>query len=750
MFLTEHLRRFASGVLIAGVAAAATTGSAEFNPVMQEPHVAESLGTADVIFKLKANGDGAAIAKLATGSDRVAAIAKRSRLGMSLRREISTSLLAGTVTLTDESPDQVLERLRADPAVQYAVPDHRRFAQAVPNDPLFNGQWYLQSTEVSAVNAVGAWDLEQGRPGVVVAVLDTGVLYDHPDLGRGDAGGKLLPGRDFVTLVAQANDGDGRDADPSDPGDWVNDADKAANVALANCDVTGSSWHGTRVSGMIGALSNNGAGITGLSWNSFLLPVRVLGKCGGKDSDILAGMRWAAGLTTPGVPNNPTPARILNMSLGSTGACESSYRTVIDELTALKVLVVVSAGNEGTMVSSPADCPGVAGVAALRHAGSKVGFSNLGPEVTVGAPGGNCVNISGGPCLFSLDTTSNTGTQAPGTDTYTNQQSSNLGTSFSAPIVSGIAALMLSRNNNLSTTQLLARLREGAVPFPTSVAGNPALTACHVPVNTDDVQQAECLCTVNTCGAGMANAANSVVAADRPIAAVAVPALVSAGQNVVLNAGGSAAACNRTVASYSWTVVQPTTNPPVLVGANTSTVTVIAPSSGGYLLRVTVTDDQGHADSANVTVESNSATTPAPASAGTTACAANITSGATPRASTPTTPTTPTTPSTPSTPATKSGGGGSLEWLTLGLLGLLVLLPVAFDMSRAIFAPYAIDGSGSPLQQQLKALRQECSAGSRDAGIVPRDNELTTCRASTTGSNPPRCCSPAAAASRNV
>ena len=292
------------------------------------------------------------------------------------------------------------------------MPDHRRYPHATPNDTLFDGQWYLRTAEVSSVNAVGAWDRELGSTGVVIAVLDTGVLYDHPDLGRADRGGKLLPGFDFVTGTAQANDGDGRDADPSDPGDWVNSSDRS-NSAFTNCELTGSSWHGTRVAGMIGALTNNAAGVAGLDWNSFILPVRVLGKCGGIDSDILAGMRWAAGLHVNGVADNPTPARVLNMSLGSDGACEPSYRDVIEELTARKVLVVISAGNEGTVVSSPANCPGVAAIAAIRHAGSKVGFSSLGPEVTIAAPGGNCVNINGGPCLFSLDTTSNTGSTVP-------------------------------------------------------------------------------------------------------------------------------------------------------------------------------------------------------------------------------------------------------------------------------------------------------------------------------------------------
>ena len=655
-----HLGRF----VLAALAAFTTIATAgEYNPVSHEPRAAASTARFGVIVKLRKDGAGAAIAKLATAADRTTALAKRTGLEMGLKREISDSMLANTVDLKDANAAQVLERLRADPAVEFAVPDRQRFAHATSNDPLFANQWYLQNTEVSAVNATGAWDRELGVSGVVIAVLDTGVLYDHPDLGRGDAGGKLLPGFDFVTGTAQGNDGDGRDADPSDPGDWVNDADKVS-PAFINCDVTGSSWHGTRVAGMIGALSNNSAGITGLDWNSFILPVRVLGKCGGNDSDILAGMRWAAGLTTPGTPTNSTPARILNMSLGATSPCDASYRSVIDELTARKVLVVISAGNEGTVVSSPANCPGVAAVAAIRHAGSKVGFSNLGPEVTLGAPGGNCVNINGGPCLFSLDTTSNSGTTVPGAFTFTDQQNFNLGTSFSAPIVSGIAGLMLSRNGNLSTSQLLARLREGASPFPTTVADAPAIQTCHVPISEQDFQLEQCLCTAATCGAGMANAANSVEAADRPIAAAALPASVSPGQNVTLNAAGSAAACGRTVAGYAWSVVAPVVNPPPVVGANTATATVIAPTSGSITLRVTVTDDQNRIDSAEVLIEPTRATSTAPAAAGSQPCTAPVVSGPTPQPAAPA----PTPSPAPSSPRKGGGGGGSLELSTLILL----------------------------------------------------------------------------------
>jgi serine protease len=664
--------RLAALLIVAVWIAASVSPAAEFNPVPRSPASADD-AELGLIVKLRADVAGAASQKISSGADRGAALAKRTGLGLEFRREISTRMMSMNLAPSGQSTAQALERLRADPEVEYAVPDHRRFPHdTTPNDPLFSGQWYLKSTETSAVNAIAAWDEEKGSNGVVVAVLDTGVLYDHPDLGRGDKSGKLLPGYDFVSSTLQANDGDGRDADPSDPGDWINDSDKA-NAAFASCEVNGSSWHGTRVSGMIGALTNNTAGVSGLSWNSFLLPVRVLGKCGGIDSDILAGMRWAAGLHVAGVPDNPTPARILNMSLGSKGACEPTYRDVIQELTALKVLVVISAGNDGTVVASPGNCPGVAAIAAIRHAGSKVGFSNLGPEVTIAAPGGNCVNVSGGPCLFSLDTTTNGGTTSPGTNTFTDQINSNLGTSFSAPIVSGVAALMLSRNNNLSTTQMLARLREGARVFPTSIADAPAILTCHVPANNQDFQLEQCLCTTDTCGAGMVNAANSVAAADRPIAAMVLPLNVSAGQNVTLNAAGSAAGCGRSVASYAWTVTSPASNPPAVAGAATATASVVAPSTASITLRLTVTDDQGLSDTADVLIGPNSISSEAPASAGSTPCATAITSGVTPvpgQASTPTPAPSP-APAPTTSPSSHHGGGGSLELLDLTLLGAL-------------------------------------------------------------------------------
>ena len=281
---------------------------------------------------------------------------------------------------------------------------------------------------------------------------------------------------------------------------------------------------------------------------------------------------------------------------------------MISQLAARGVLVVASVGNEGSVVESPANCPGVVGVAGIRHVGTKVGFSNLGPGVALSAPGGNCVNVGQGePCLYSIDTTTNLGTQSPTANSYTDQFRFNVGTSFSAPIVSGIAGLMASVNGRLSPEQILARLQEGATrPFPVST--DPTVPMCHVPASSSDIQASECVCTTQTCGAGMANALGSMRAALRPVAAIAVPASVSPGQNVVLRGSGSGAACDSSVVRYSWTIVGGGATPPGIVGADTDTATVVAPAAGSFTVRLTVTDDAGREDAADVVVSATAAT----------------------------------------------------------------------------------------------------------------------------------------------
>jgi serine protease len=347
-----------------------------------------------------------------------------------------------------------------------------------------------------------------------------------------------------------------------------------------------------------------------MTWNPYILPVRALGKCGGYDSDIVAGMQWAAGLSVTGVPDNPYPADIVNLSLGSPGSCPSIYQNAIGTLNAMGVLVVASAGNESGPVDAPGNCSGVLAVAGLRNVGTKVGYSSLGPEVGISAPAGNCVTSSAPPCLRSIDTTTNLGLTTPGTNSYTDQANPNLGTSFSAPIVSGIAALMRAVNANLTPAQLIARIKSSSTAFP-----QPAGVAqCGSPGSDPTV---ECACVSGQCGAGMINALGAVNAALNPIAVIAATG------SAAFDASGSAAACNLTVASFLWTA-----SGGVSIGTGANSPQVAVTVTGAGTLMLTVTDSAGHVDQGTVTFNAQGAATiNAPSSAGTavTACPTPLT-----------------------------------------------------------------------------------------------------------------------------
>ncbi len=569
---------------------------------------------ARVIVKYKALGrlmrDGGAAATTAAGPRLAAAMAQRHGLSLADGRGIDrrTQVLLGG---RDLSSAQLAARLAADEDVEYAVPDERRHALALPADPLFAasnsisptaGQWYLRApdaTIVSAINAVGAWDISTGSSQLVVADLDTGVRFDHPDLAA-----KLLPGYDFINDTDTANDGNGRDADASDPGDWT-----TANECDAGDAASGSSWHGTQTAGLIGAQTNNGIGMASVGYNVMLLPVRVLGRCGGYDSDILAGMRWAAGLSSNPTAN-PNPARVINLSLGSAGTCTAAYADVIGQLTAAGVVVVSSAGNEeGLAVATPANCSGVIAVAGLRHAGTKVGFSSIGPQVAISAPAGNCVNTSGA-CLYPILTTTNSGSTVPAVNTYSNGGNYSVGTSFSSPLVAGTAALMLSVNPSLTPAQVKALIQSSARAFPTT-SSDPTVVQCKPP---SSVVQDECLCTTSTCGAGMLDAGAAVAAAAagaQPSVSIAGgTAAVLAGSTVAFDGSGSKAAAGRSISGYQWAITAGSGIAAISGGSSGATASVATSGSGSFTIRLTVTDSAGLQASASRTVNVNAPAAP--------------------------------------------------------------------------------------------------------------------------------------------
>jgi serine protease len=276
-----------------------------------------------VIVKLRGTASAAATSSgqvhVLSAHERLSAVAIRVGLTMDETRPITDKMHIVRVrpAVAGETIAATVARLQADSEVEYAEPDQRRYAHAVPNDPLYpaglnpnnTGQWYLQANTAAvpaAVNFAAAWDTTTGDPNLVIADIDTGVRYDHPDLLALAANGRLLPGYDFITDINVANDGNGRDSDASDPGDWVTSSD-AATSQFKSCKVENSSWHGTRTAGVLGALTNNATGVAGTTWLGKILPVRALGKCGGQDSDIVAAMLWAAGIHVTNVPDNPIP-----------------------------------------------------------------------------------------------------------------------------------------------------------------------------------------------------------------------------------------------------------------------------------------------------------------------------------------------------------------------------------------------------------------------------------------------------------
>ncbi len=431
-------RRLATCLLLLG----ATIGRPPVAAVAVAP---EPKTPAQFIVRVRPTLDGATAA---------AAAGRATATELSFVRRMGTGadVWRTTQPLTTADADRVLARLRALPDVVSVVPDVRRQVLRTPDDPFYaTRQWNLFDP-VGGIDAPAAWDVTTGDPGLIVAVIDTGVLADHPDLPVA----RILPGYDFITDPFVANDGDGRDANAADPGDWVTAAEAAPGAPCDGSPTMSSSWHGTSVAGLVAAEGDNGLFIAGVAWGVRILPVRVMGKCGGFDSDIIDGMLWAAGLPVAGAPANPNPARVLNLSLGGGGSpCSATaYPDAIAQILAAGVVIVAAAGNDGGPVNTPANCAGVIAVGASTRPGDLASFSSLGGEMTFSAPGGEL----GGDPILAL---SNTGTTTPLSPTWR----LTVGTSDAAPQVSGAAALILSVNPTLPPDQVADRLTGTTRPY---------------------------------------------------------------------------------------------------------------------------------------------------------------------------------------------------------------------------------------------------------------------------------------------
>lgn len=381
-----------------------------------------------------------------------------------------------------EKAATLISKLTQNPAVASVQVDKRLYPAFVPNDTQYASQWHL-SEDTAGMRMPTAWDLSTGSSNVVIAVVDTGIL-PHADL---DAA-RILPGYDFISDIPTANDGNGRDADPSDPGDAM----------LANeCDVgqpptdEPSSWHGLSVMGVMAATSDNGSDVTGIDFSARILPVRVLGKCGGFVSDIIDAIRWSAGLSVAGVPDNPTPANVINLSLAGDGACSPQEQLAINDAVAAGAVVVVAAGNEGLDVAnfSPANCNNVITVGAVARDGSIASYTNRGEEVDLTAPGGD-----GPDFTDDVLTLWNDGTTTPGADALAYIE----GTSFTTAEVSAVAALMLAVNATLDPANVRDILRATARSFPDSS------------------------CNTSKCGQGLVDASAALAGAADPASVISV------------------------------------------------------------------------------------------------------------------------------------------------------------------------------------------------------------------------------------
>lgn len=435
-----------SGTVSPGLTKPASVATGEFVP-------------GEVIVKLRSDLSVQSVSSLSV--DGVSLQAVRA-LGLERTQLYRAAGLSAARTL------ELVRTLRARPDVEWAQTNDLMSARAVPNDPLYARQWHYR-----AMNLEAAWDISKGTAGSVVAVIDSGILWDDADPARQhpDFVGKNLPGYDFV------------DNDPNPFSPFPNTA----------------GYHGTHVAGTVAAATDNGVGMAGVNWNARLVNVRVLGNDGrGDTAGIINGILWAAGISVPGVPNNPNPASVLNLSLGGSGPCPPAYQDAFNQVNAAGAIAIVAAGNDNVDAANenPNNCTGIISVGATRLDGQRAAYSNWGTAgLDVMAPGGDgALSFDVGNQTFPAEVLSTYRNDATGQFNYAMLS----GTSMAAPHVAGLVSIMKGLRPNLTVTEARGFLQNTARKLSAAECQGQAETPR--PLTADD------------CGAGLVDAAKALAA----------------------------------------------------------------------------------------------------------------------------------------------------------------------------------------------------------------------------------------------
>lgn len=568
-----------------------------------------------------------------------------------------------------QTPQAIRAALQALPGVRFASPDIQlqRTAVPAPNDGAYaaNQSTYMNAGAYASLRMQDVWEQTRGSSNVVIAVLDSGVLFENPELK-----GRLLPGYDFVSRVTPptgtqengtvvdsgSNDGNGRDPDPSDPGDAPPPGSTCTDGS------TTSSWHGTAVASVAAAQSNNGQFLAGMDWNAKVLPVRVSGRCGiATSSDIVDAFYWAtgSGRVDPTIGVNPNPANVINLSFATNtplfgGGCAANdmVALAIADARARNVSVVISAGNNsGGAVQYPASCAGTIAAGAAEQDGQLATYTAKGTGtgfVTLHAPGNsNGLYLGAG----------NTGGSTPNPNG--NTAFLFAGTSFSAPMVAGAISLLKAVRPSLTPSQIDSLLRDNTLAY----APNADFTQGLFGFTRQN-------CTNTSCGAGLLNVLGAVQAARAlsnplPVANIQQSAVVASDGPFVLDAALStnSAGANANL-TFSWQQVFG--NPVVLAGTSTSALQVQSGMAGNIAeFALTVTDTSTNRSNTSVIRLANTSVNERTFTPSSTGGSGTSTGGSG------------TGTSAPAPVATSSGGGGGGGVLGLaGLLGMFMLLGV--------------------------------------------------------------------------